>query len=81
MANKERPLCYQVSAFGCESAELLLAYLINLLPESFGTPFFGLNLTTKFLEGLLEFGVLFSPPCHWLSVPDPLEGLPLPGTT
>jgi hypothetical protein len=35
MVYKEIPLCSQGSAFGLESAELLLACLINLLPESF----------------------------------------------
>jgi hypothetical protein len=33
MVYKESPLCSWGSAFGCESAELLPACLINLLPE------------------------------------------------
>jgi hypothetical protein len=36
MVYQETPLCSWGSAFGCESAELLPACLINLLPESFG---------------------------------------------
>jgi hypothetical protein len=36
MVCKESPLCSWGSAFGCESAEMLQACLINLLPKSLG---------------------------------------------
>jgi hypothetical protein len=82
MEYKKRTLCFWCSAFGHESAELLLACLINLLPKSCG------DLSVSATALLQHFGglsgiwrVIFSPPCHWLNISEALGRLSLPSAT
>jgi hypothetical protein len=82
MIYKESPLCSRSSAFGHESSESLPAYLINLLPERFGTLSVSIWALLQHFWGPTQDleGVVFTS-CHWLSIPSPPGGLPLQGTT
>jgi hypothetical protein len=64
-----------------QSAELLLACLINLLPESFGT--LSVSGSSCNISGGSSgiWRLMFSRLCLWLSISGPLGRLPLPGTT
>jgi hypothetical protein len=81
MVYKKGPLCSPCSAFGLESAELLLVCLINLLPESFGAPSLCLRNPTTFLEYSSRiqssvFTSLLLAQCPW-----PTKRADLPGAT